>query len=55
MLLFGKIISRRDFVISKTNTVIREQVSVSPEKSWLSGSQLLSNLYEQLRLEQSIS
>lgn len=47
--------SRRDFVISKISTVIIEEVSVSPERSWLSGSQLLSNLHEQLSLEQSIS
>lgn len=39
---------KRDFVISKISTVIIEEDSVSPERSWLSGSQLLSNLREQL-------
>ena len=45
---------RRDFLISRMSTVIGE-VSVSPERSRLSGVQALSDLNEQPGLEQSIS
>lgn len=39
----------------KIHILLLEEVHVSPEKNWLSGLQLFSNLHEQLRLEQSIS
>lgn len=40
---------------NKKHVLLLEEVYVSPEKNWLNGLQLFSNLHEQLGLEQSIS